>query len=175
IYAEIVGYSSTMNAYRITDAPPDGGGAVTAMGNALRESGLGTDEVDYVAAHGTGTPGNDFSETTAIKKVFGDDAYKLTVSSAKSMTGPMTAAADARQDHECRARSVGVGDPQRPEHARDLRQSLPALPRAAGRAHPRQHGRARRPPPRRGNGDELAARRCRSGRVPPLRAAGRPD
>jgi len=84
-----------MNAYRITDAPPDGGGAVTAMGNALRESGLGTDEVDYVAAHGTGTPGNDFSETTAIKKVFGDDAYKLTVSSAKSMTGHMTAAAGA--------------------------------------------------------------------------------
>jgi len=95
IYAEVVGYSSTMNAYRITDAPPDGGGAVTAMGNALRESGLRTDEVDYVAAHGTGTPGNDFSETTAIKKVFGDDAYKLTVSSAKSMTGHMTAAAGA--------------------------------------------------------------------------------
>ena len=95
VYAEVVGYSSTMNAYRITDAPPDGGGAVTAMGNALRESGLRTDEVDYVAAHGTGTPGNDFSETTAIKKVFGDDAYKLTVSSAKSMTGHMTAAAGA--------------------------------------------------------------------------------
>jgi len=95
IYAEIVGYGSSMNAYRITDAPPDGGGAIVAMGNALRESGLATDEVDYVAAHGTGTPGNDFSETTAIKKVFGDDAYKLTVSSAKSMTGHMTAAAGA--------------------------------------------------------------------------------
>jgi 3-oxoacyl-[acyl-carrier-protein] synthase II len=95
IYAEIVGYGSSMNAYRITDAPPDGGGAIYAMGNALRESGLGTDEIDYVAAHGTGTPGNDFSETTAIKKVFGEDAYKLSVSSAKSMTGHMTAAAGA--------------------------------------------------------------------------------
>jgi 3-oxoacyl-[acyl-carrier-protein] synthase II len=95
IYAEVVGYGSSMNAYRITDAPPDGGGAITAMGNALRESGLGTDGIDYVAAHGTGTPGNDFSETTAIKTVFGDDAYKLTVSSAKSMTGHMTAAAGA--------------------------------------------------------------------------------
>jgi 3-oxoacyl-[acyl-carrier-protein] synthase II len=93
IYAEIVGYSSSLNAYRITDAPPDGGGAVLAMGNALRESGLGTDEIDYVAAHGTGTPGNDASETMAIKKVFGDDAYKLAISSAKSMTGHMTAAA----------------------------------------------------------------------------------
>ena len=63
LYAEVAGYGSSMNAYRITDAPPDGGGAIVAMGNALSESGLGTDEVDYVAAHGTGTPGNDFSET----------------------------------------------------------------------------------------------------------------
>lgn len=93
IYAEIVGYSSSLNAYRITDAPPDGGGAILAMGGALRESGLGTKEIDYVAAHGTGTPGNDLSETIAIKKVFGDDAYKLAISSAKSMTGHMTAAA----------------------------------------------------------------------------------
>jgi 3-oxoacyl-[acyl-carrier-protein] synthase II len=93
IYAEVVGYSSSLNAYRITDAPPDGGGAILAMGRALEESGLGTDEIDYVAAHGTGTPGNDLSETLAIKKVFGDDAYKLAISSAKSMTGHMTAAA----------------------------------------------------------------------------------
>jgi 3-oxoacyl-[acyl-carrier-protein] synthase II len=92
IYAEIVGYSSSLNAYRITDAPPDGGGAVIAMANALEEAGLGTDGIDYVAAHGTGTPGNDASETIAIKKVFGDDAYKLAISSAKSMTGHMTAA-----------------------------------------------------------------------------------
>jgi 3-oxoacyl-[acyl-carrier-protein] synthase II len=95
IYGEIVGYGSSMNAYRITDAPPDGGGAIVAMSAALAESGLRTDEVDYVAAHGTGTPGNDFSETVAIKKVFGEDAYKLAVSSAKSMTGHMTAAAGA--------------------------------------------------------------------------------
>jgi 3-oxoacyl-[acyl-carrier-protein] synthase II len=92
IYGEIAGYSSSLNAYRITDAPPDGGGAILAMESALHEAGLGTDEIDYVAAHGTGTPGNDFSETLAIKKVFGDDAYKLAISSAKSMTGHMTAA-----------------------------------------------------------------------------------
>ena len=92
IYGEIGGYSSSLNAYRITDAPPDGGGAVLAMANALAEAGIGTDGIDYVAAHGTGTPGNDASETIAIKKVFGDDAYRLAISSAKSMTGHMTAA-----------------------------------------------------------------------------------
>ncbi len=92
VYAEVVGYSSSMNAYRITDAPPDGGGAIAAMRNALTESGLQTDEVDYVAAHGTGTAGNDLSETVAIKEVFGDDAYKLAISSAKSMIGHLTAA-----------------------------------------------------------------------------------
>ena len=81
IYAEVVGYGSSLNAYRITDAPPDGGGAILAMGSALKESGLGTDEIDYVVAHGTGTPGNDLSETMAIKEVFGDDAYALTISS----------------------------------------------------------------------------------------------
>ena len=93
VYAEVVGYSSSLNAYRITDAPPDGGGAILAMSSALQESGLATDEIDYVAAHGTGTPGNDLSETLAIKEVFGDDAAKLTISSAKSMTGHTTAAA----------------------------------------------------------------------------------
>lgn len=93
VLAEMVGYGSSMNAYRITDAPPDGGGAILSIAGALRESGLGTDDIDYVAAHGTGTPGNDLSETNAIKAVFGDDAYKLAVSSIKSMTGHLTAAA----------------------------------------------------------------------------------
>lgn len=93
IYAEVVGYGSSLNAYRITDAPPDGGGATLAIASAVKESGLGTDEMDYVVAHGTSTPGNDLSETTAIKKVFGDDAYRLAVSSPKSMTGHLTGAA----------------------------------------------------------------------------------
>jgi 3-oxoacyl-[acyl-carrier-protein] synthase II len=93
IYAEIVGYGSSMNAYRITDAPPDGGGAILAIARALEESGLRTDEVDYVAAHGTSTPGNDLCETVALKVVFGNDAYKLAISSIKSMTGHLTAAA----------------------------------------------------------------------------------
>jgi len=93
IYCEVVGYGSSLNAYRITDAPPDGGGTIIALAHALEESGLRTDEVDYVAAHGTGTAGNDLSETNALKHVFGEDAYKLSVSSAKSMTGHTTCAA----------------------------------------------------------------------------------
>lgn len=95
IHAEIAGYASSLNAYRVTDPPPDGGGAVIAMSHALRESGLGTDDVDFVVAHGTGTPSGDVSETVAIKRVFGDDAYRLAVSSPKSMTGHTTAAAAA--------------------------------------------------------------------------------
>jgi 3-oxoacyl-[acyl-carrier-protein] synthase II len=93
ILGEIVGYGSSMNAYRMTDAPPDGGGTVVAVANALKESGLRPDEVDYVAAHGTSTPGNDLCETMALKHVFGPDAQRLAVSSVKSMTGHLTAAA----------------------------------------------------------------------------------
>nr|WP_042186652.1 beta-ketoacyl-[acyl-carrier-protein] synthase family protein [Kibdelosporangium sp. MJ126-NF4]CEL17434.1 3-oxoacyl-[acyl-carrier-protein] synthase, KASII [Kibdelosporangium sp. MJ126-NF4]CTQ91339.1 3-oxoacyl-[acyl-carrier-protein] synthase, KASII (EC 2.3.1.179) [Kibdelosporangium sp. MJ126-NF4] len=93
IQAEILGYGSTLNAYRITDSPPDGGGAVAAMRDAVAESGLAITDIDYVAAHGTGTPGNDVSETAAIKEVFGEHAYRLAVSSPKSMTGHLTSAA----------------------------------------------------------------------------------
>jgi 3-oxoacyl-[acyl-carrier-protein] synthase II len=93
ILAELLGYGSTLNAYRITDSPPDGGGAIPAMAHALAESGLGPGGIDYVAAHGTGTPGNDASETAAIKEVFGPDAYRLVVSSPKSMTGHLTSTA----------------------------------------------------------------------------------
>ena len=93
IHAEVVGYGSSMNAYRMTDAPPDGGGTIIAVAGALRDSGLRPDEVDYVAAHGTSTPGNDLCETMALKSVFGKDAARLAVSSVKSMTGHLTAAA----------------------------------------------------------------------------------
>jgi 3-oxoacyl-[acyl-carrier-protein] synthase II len=95
IYGEMVGYGSSMNAYRMTDAPADGSGPDLAIAGALEESKLGTDGVDYVVAHGTGTHGNDISETVALKKVFGDDAYRLAISSPKSMTGHLTAAAGA--------------------------------------------------------------------------------
>jgi len=93
ILGEVAGYGSSLNAYRITDSPPDGGGCVIAMREALAESGLPATGIDYVVSHGTGTPGNDSSETAAIKEVFGAHAYDLTVSSPKSMAGHLTSAA----------------------------------------------------------------------------------
>ncbi|WP_067723047.1 beta-ketoacyl-[acyl-carrier-protein] synthase family protein [Nocardia yamanashiensis] len=95
VHGEILGFCSTLNAWRITDSPPDGAGATEAMEGAIAESGLGAGGIDYVVAHGTGTPGNDLSETRAIKKVFGDDAYRLVISSPKSMAGHLTAASAA--------------------------------------------------------------------------------
>jgi 3-oxoacyl-[acyl-carrier-protein] synthase II len=95
ILAEVAGYGSSLNAYRMTDPPPDGGGAVIAMRNALRDSGFATTDVQYVVAHGTGTPAGDVSETVAIKTAFGDHAYELAVTSPKSMTGHTTCAAGA--------------------------------------------------------------------------------
>lgn len=85
IYAEIIGYGSSLNAYRITDASPEG--YMKAMRDALKEAGINNDKIDYISAHGTSTPQNDLSETTAIKAVFGDRAYKIPVSSIKSMIG----------------------------------------------------------------------------------------
>ena len=95
IYAEVLGYGSSMNAYRMTDPPPDGGGVTLAMELALKDSTLPPDAIDYVSAHGTSTHGNDKTETLAIKQVFGEHAEKLAISSIKSMTGHLTCAAGA--------------------------------------------------------------------------------
>jgi len=95
VHAELAGYAATMNAYRITDAPPDGGGCTTAMSEALADGNRPLSEIGYIAAHGTSTPGNDLCETVAIHNVFGPHAADLAVSSVKSMTGHLTAAAGA--------------------------------------------------------------------------------
>jgi 3-oxoacyl-[acyl-carrier-protein] synthase II len=95
IHAEIAGYGSSLNAYRMTDPPPDGGGAVIAMARALGESGFAAQDVDYVVAHGTGTPAGDVSETVAIKRALGDHSRRVLVTSPKSMTGHTTCAAGA--------------------------------------------------------------------------------
>jgi 3-oxoacyl-[acyl-carrier-protein] synthase II len=95
IQAEVVGYASTADAYHVV-APPEGGsGAELAMARALKSAGLQPDEVDYINAHGTSTPLNDRAETQAIKAVFGEHAYRMPVSSTKSMTGHMLAAGGA--------------------------------------------------------------------------------
>ncbi len=87
IYAELVGYGSTADAYHMTAPSEDGDGARRAMAMAVRKAGIRPDEVDYINAHGTSTPYNDKLETLAIKNCFGDHAYKVAISSTKSMTG----------------------------------------------------------------------------------------
>src|SRR5687768_7783101 len=93
IYAELVGYGATGDAYHLTAPAPDGEGAQRAMKRAMEDGGLALTDVQYVNAHGTSTPANDFNETRAIKAVFGEHAKSLNVSSTKSATGHMLGAA----------------------------------------------------------------------------------
>ena len=95
ILAEVVGYGSTADAFRITDQHPDGAGAIVAMQEALADAKLSPRDIQYINAHGTGTRENDGNETGAIKRVFGDHAKDVPVSSIKSMMGHLIAAAGA--------------------------------------------------------------------------------
>jgi 3-oxoacyl-[acyl-carrier-protein] synthase II len=97
IYGEVLGYGSTADAFRITDTHPEGRGASSCIRMALDDAGLGIDQVHYINAHGTSTAVNDKVESLAIKSVFGDQAYKIPVSSTKSMMGHLIAAAGATE------------------------------------------------------------------------------
>jgi 3-oxoacyl-[acyl-carrier-protein] synthase II len=97
IYAEMIGYGYNADAYHLAAPDPDGDGAARCIKIALQDAKLAPDEVDYINAHGTSTELNDLTETLAIKRVFGDYAYKLPVSSTKSMTGHLLGAAGSTE------------------------------------------------------------------------------
>ena len=93
IYAELVGYGMSGDAYHMTTPSPGGEGAARCMRNALRDAGIAADKIDYINAHGTSTPAGDLGETQAMKTALGDHAYKVAISSTKSMIGHMLGAA----------------------------------------------------------------------------------
>lgn len=101
VLAEFLGYGVSADAHHITQPRPDGASAVLALQRAMRESGVGVEEVDYVNAHGTATPANDATETRVLKQAFGARAYRIPVSSTKAMTGHCLAAAGAIEALVC--------------------------------------------------------------------------
>lgn len=101
IYAEIVGYGSTCDAYHITSPSPDGIGGARAMTLAMEEAGITAKDISYINAHGTSTPPNDRTETAAIKIALGEEAYKVPISSSKSMFGHLLGAAGAVEAVVC--------------------------------------------------------------------------
>ena len=138
IYAEILGYGISCDAHHMTAAHPQGEGAVRAMSSALKESGVGIDDVDYISAHGTGTPTNDRAESIAVRSLFGQHAEKVPVSSIKSMLGHTMGAASAIEAAACAlAIDTGMLPPTINYQERDPECDLDYVPNIARETRPR--------------------------------------
>ncbi len=138
IYAEFVGYGASCDAFHITAPDEDGTGAARSMQAALDDAGLRAEEIDYINAHGTSTPLNDPIETRAIHTVFGDHAYRVPVSSTKSMVGHLMGAAGAVEAIVCtRTLETGVIHPTINYETPDPECDLDYVPNQARETHPR--------------------------------------
>jgi len=135
IYAEIVGYGATADAYHITAPAPEGEGAYKAMKRAVADAGIDPKEIDYINAHGTSTELNDKFETMAIKKLMGDYVYKVMVSSTKSMTGHLLGAAGGVEAIACiMAITEGIVPPTINYEVKDENCDLDYVPNHARKA-----------------------------------------
>ena len=138
IYAEVLGYGISCDAYHMTAAHPQGEGAVRAMAMALRESKIGVEDVDYISAHGTGTPTNDRVESIAVRTLFQDRAPKVPMSSIKSMIGHTMGAASAIEAAACAlALDTGMIPPTINYEEPDPECDLDYVPNQARRTNPR--------------------------------------
>jgi 3-oxoacyl-[acyl-carrier-protein] synthase II len=138
IYAEMLGYGVSCDSHHMTAAHPQGDGAIRAMSRALKESGVKVADIDYISAHGTGTPTNDRVESIAVKKLFGDRASKVPMSSIKSMLGHTMGAASAIEAAACSmALSTGVIPPTINYEEPDPECEIDCVPNKARQSNPR--------------------------------------
>jgi 3-oxoacyl-[acyl-carrier-protein] synthase II len=138
IYAEVAGYGTSTDAFHITAPDEKGAGAVLSMRRALRDAGLVPEEIDYINAHGTSTRLNDAMETRAIRKVFGEHAYRIPVSSTKSMIGHSLGGAGAVEAIACiKSLQTGIIHPTINYETPDPECDLDYVPNQARQIHPR--------------------------------------
>jgi 3-oxoacyl-[acyl-carrier-protein] synthase II len=137
IYAEVLGYGVSCDSHHMTAAHPQGDGAMRAMSMAMRESGVGIEQIDYISAHGTGTPTNDRVESIAVRRLFGSRADAVPMSSIKSMIGHTMGAASAIEAVACSlALDSGVVPPTINYEERDPECDLDYVPNQARRLNP---------------------------------------
>jgi 3-oxoacyl-[acyl-carrier-protein] synthase II len=138
VYAEILGYGVSCDSHHMTAAHPEGDGAIRAMSAAMRESGVKSEEIDYISAHGTGTPTNDRVESIAARRLFGDSAERIPMSSIKSMIGHTMGAASAIESVCCAlAVQTGTIPPTVNYEEPDPECDLDYVPNQARKTHPR--------------------------------------